>query len=101
MKNLLVLLPIVFLVASCSPPTDAEIAEQKKLCDLQGQDIAISSSPHYDMWCRYRTDPVFECIQRYNDGIDEKYNNPDTVSNLSEEDYSQVVKTCNEVFGKK
>lgn len=38
------------------------------------------------------------CINKYIDAIDEKYNNPDTVSNLAEDDYSKVVKTCNETF---
>ena len=46
-------------------------------------------------------DKVITCIQEYTNGIDEKYNNPDTVSNLREDNYSQVVKTCNEIFGKK
>lgn len=41
------------------------------------------------------------CIRGYTTWIDEKYNNPDTVSNLSEDNYSQVVKTCKEVFGNK
>lgn len=46
-------------------------------------------------------DPVMVCIREYTTWIDEKYNNPDTVSNLSEDNYSQVVKTCKEVFGNK
>lgn len=46
-------------------------------------------------------DPVMVCIREYTLWIDEKYNNPDAVSNLSEDNYSQVVKTCKEVFGNK
>ena len=42
-----------------------------------------------------------ECIREYTDWLDEKYNNPDNVSNLKEDDYSQVVKTCNEIFWEK
>lgn len=29
---------------------------------------------------------------------DEKYNNPDTVSHLYEDEYSNVVKTCQDTF---
>lgn len=39
------------------------------------------------------------CVREYTNGLDEKYNNPDTVSNMQDEDYSSVVKTCNEIFG--
>ena len=46
-------------------------------------------------------DKVMDCIREYTNSIDEKYNNPDTVSNLTEDNYSQVVKTCNEIFGNK
>ena len=40
-----------------------------------------------------------DCIREYTNGLDEKYNNPDNVSNLREDDYTRVVRTCNEVFG--
>lgn len=41
---------------------------------------------------------VFNCIREYTRWLDEKYNNPDTVSDLREDEFSKVVKTCNEVF---
>ena len=49
----------------------------------------------------YKEDKVMDCIREYTDWLDEKYNNPDNVSNLKEDDYSQVVKTCNEIFWEK
>ncbi|RTL03983.1 hypothetical protein EKK58_11545 [Candidatus Dependentiae bacterium] len=50
--------------------------------------------------CGYpKEDKVKTCISQYINSIDEKYNNPDTVSDLREDDYSNVVRTCNEVFG--
>lgn len=42
-----------------------------------------------------------DCIREYTEWLDEKYNNPDNVSNLREDDYSQVVRTCNEIFWEK
>lgn len=42
-----------------------------------------------------------DCIRKYNESIENKYNNPDTVSDLREDNFSNAVKTCNEVFGKK
>ena len=38
------------------------------------------------------------CIREYTNWLNEKYNNPDTVTNLREDNYSNVVKTCNEIF---
>lgn len=49
---------------------------------------------------RNQVSAVMNCIREYTEGIDKKYNNPDTVSNLEDDKYSNVVKTCNEVFGK-
>jgi len=43
-------------------------------------------------------DKVMKCIKEYTNGLDEKYNNPDHVTNLREDEYSNVVKTCNEIF---
>jgi hypothetical protein len=41
---------------------------------------------------------VFDCIEEYTRWIQKKYNNPDTVNNLREESYAEVVKTCNDIF---
>ena len=48
-----------------------------------------------------KRDKVNDCIREYTRWIYLKYNNPDTVSNLREDNYSQVVRTCNEIFGNK
>jgi hypothetical protein len=53
------------------------------------------------MWCKEKDNPVMDCIKEYTNWLDEKYNNPDTVTDLREDNYSQVVKSCNEVFGNK
>lgn len=98
---------LVFLLASCSLPTDEEIAAKNKICDLNGQDVYVYDNfplGGYNVGCKYRkeiTNPVMDCIREYTSGIDEKYNNPDTVSNLREDTYSNVVKACDETFGKK
>jgi hypothetical protein len=39
-----------------------------------------------------------KCIKEYTKGLNEKYNNPDIVTNLREDNYSQVVETCNNIF---
>jgi len=41
-----------------------------------------------------------KCIKEYTNWIKKKYNNPDTVSNLREDNYSKVVETCNKIFNK-
>lgn len=89
------------MLVSCSAPTDEEIAKQKRICDINGQVVHIWDSPSYNLWCQSKDNEVMECIRKYNTSIENKYNNPDTVSDLREDNYSNVVKTCNEVFGKK
>ena len=44
--------------------------------------------------------PVMKCIKEYTRGITEKYDDPNYVTNLREDEYSNVVKTCNEIFKK-
>lgn len=87
------------LFSSCWNPTQQEIEDTKKICDINGERVYINDfgspiciSKQSEFW-------VEDCIRKYVDSIDEKYNNPDTVSNLREDNYSQVVKTCNETFG--
>lgn len=101
MKKLLILIPLVFLITSCSPPTQQEIDEQKKICDINWEELYINTSTN-EPTClsKMYKSSVMDCVREYRNGLDEKYNNPDTVSNLREDNYSQVVKTCNEVFGK-
>lgn len=86
------------LTSCSSPPTKEEVVKQKEICDISNMNTI---SNWMSVFCSYRTDPVMVCIRGYTTWIDEKYNNPDTVSNLSEDNYSQVVKTCKEVFGNK
>lgn len=45
-----------------------------------------------------KEDKVMDCIKEYTNWLDEKYNNPDIITNLREDEYSNVVKTCNEIF---
>jgi len=101
MRKLLIFIPLVFLLISCSPPTQQEIDEQKKICDINWEELYINLATN-EPTClsKMYTTSVMECVKEYTNWLDEKYNNPDTVTNLKEDDYSKVVKTCNEVFGK-
>lgn len=101
MKKLIIFICAMMLLTSCGKeyPTNSEIEAQKKLCKLNGKEIHIRND--YDMGCRSKPTPVMDCIEEYTNWLDEKYNNPDHITNLREDNYSQVVKTCNEVFGEK
>lgn len=99
MKYLLLTFSILFL-SSCIRLTDSEIEEWKKFCELAGKDFYLFSEGHR-YTCEQKEDKVQKCIDGYIDAIDEKYNNPDTVSDLREDDYSKVVKTCKETFWEK
>lgn len=100
MKPILFTILLSTLLVSCgAPPTDAEIETQQKICTLNNQDIWITEAPSYKMYCKKKINPVMDCIEEYTNGLDEKYNNPDTVSNLSEDNFSQVAYTCNNIFG--
>lgn len=99
MKKLILLLPLILV--SCAPPTDADIAEQKRICDINWQKVIINLASN-EVDCEYKPPKtsVMDCIREYTNGLDKKYNNPDIVSNLKEDDYSKVVRTCNEIFWK-
>ena len=100
MKKLLLLPFVLFIMTSCSVPTQQEIDEKKKICDINGEELYINNvNEPICLSKMYKTTPM-ECIKEYTNWIDEKYNNPDTVRDLREDEYSNVVKTCNEVFGK-
>lgn len=94
--KLLILTFSILLLSSCTITTQ-EVEEQKKICELTWQELRLNNL-WYSGWCANKTDKVQDCIDSYIDAIDEKYNNPDTVSDLREDDYSTVVKTCNETF---
>ena len=93
-----VIIVLSLTLTSCGSPTKEEVVKQKEICDISNMET-ISNG--VSVYCSYRTDPVLLCIKEYTNWIDEKYNNPDTVSNLREDNYSQVVKICKEVFGNK
>ena len=101
MKSAILIILLSVLLASCSPPTDIEIEQHKKLCEISGKQLIIDAGSNYHMWCKEKDNPVMDCIKEYTNWLDEKYNNPDTVTDLREDNYSQVVKSCNEVFGNK
>lgn len=93
------LLIMSLLLTSCGLTKD-ELKEYKKNCEDFGSQFRISRD-WKDWVCETKPDKVMECIREYTYWLDEKYNNPDNVSNLKEDDYSQVVKTCNEIFWEK
>ena len=102
MKKLLILSSLI-LLTSCGRMTPQEIDEWKKYCQSVWQNFRLhEDSIFWDVYyCDEKPNKVLECIQEYTKWLDEKYNNPDTVSDLVEENYSQVVKTCNEIFNNK
>lgn len=103
MKKYIIITALAILLVSCSWPTDAEYAEQKKMCDINNEELYVYTwgfgSPL--LGCKKKEEKVMDCIRKYNESIENKYNNPDTVSDLREDNFSNAVKTCNEVFGKK
>lgn len=101
MKTIAMIITSALLLTSCTSPTQSEIDEKKKLCALDGNGIEFMNWPFgWHIACKWKQKetPVMECIREYTDWIDEKYNNLDTVTNLREDAYSNVVKVCNETF---
>lgn len=100
MKKLTILIWLLVLLTSCWM-TQEEILKEYKKCEAVWQQWRYEDDFWWTVWCDYKKtneDKIMSCIREYTDWIDEKYNNPDTVSNLREDNYSQVVKTCNEIF---
>ena len=99
MKKLIIIALIMLWLTSCAEITQKERLDKIKQCKELWLDYRASGNTIY---CNSeKTDKVFDCIKEYTNWINEKYNNPDTVSNLREDNYSQIVKTCNEIFGTK
>jgi len=99
MKKIIFILLLVFILTSCGQTQQEKLQKQKECKELWLEwwinwfdDIVCGS---------YRKNPVMDCIKEYTNWLDEKYNNPDIVSNLREDDYSKVVETCNKIFGNK
>lgn len=65
MKTIIIVLSAMFLLTSCSMPTDSEIADQKKICDINNMDVWISPSAPYAMSCTTRKNAVMDCIKQY------------------------------------
>lgn len=97
MKKIIILLAAMLLLVSCWP-TNQEVIDDIKLCNDAW--LGTYRSIGNDVKCSiYKSETqVMKCIREYTNWIDEKYNNPDTVSNLREDEYSNVVKACNEIF---
>ncbi len=102
MKKLIIIICSIIMLTSCSEntyPTDEEIEAQEKICEINWRAVYIYSD--YTFTCRHKETPIMDCIKEYTEWLDQKYNNPDHVTNLREDTYSEVVKTCNEVFWEK
>lgn len=100
MKKIILIIWILTILTSCTITQD-EIDAKQKLCDLGWQQVKFDDTFWDRLYCWYKIkeqDKVMDCMKEYTRWIDEKYNNPDTVTNLREDEYSNVVKTCNEIF---
>ena len=65
MKKYLLTIPLLFLLTSCAYPTDQEIAEKKKMCDIGGDMIAFNQSNNW-LYCKPKEDnEVMKCIKEY------------------------------------
>ena len=96
MKLSLIILSLLFL-ASCWMSQEEKLNKIKE-CDALNLEYYINNISDKIICAYPKKDKVQECIENYIDAIDEKYNNPDIVTDLREDDYSNAVKTCNETF---
>ncbi len=101
MKKIILTLTLLFLV-SCWM-TDQEQIDKIKFCNDAWFGIykELFWGVSCTTWKLKQDTNVMDCIKEYTNWLDEKYNNPDTVTNLREDNYSNVVKTCNEIFWNK
>lgn len=85
-----------------NPPKMAQEEKLNKIQECQELWFWYRQNARWNIICNsYKEDKVMNCIKEYTRWLDEKYNNPDTVTDLREDDYSNVVKTCNEIFWNK
>ena len=96
MKKILLILPLLLLV-SCGM-TQEEKLHKIEECNEIGLWYFLNWFDSIDCRSSLQPNPIMKCIREYTNWIDEKYNNPDTVTNLREDNYSNVVRTCNEIF---
>ena len=97
MKKLLIIIPLL-LLASCSMTQEEKLNKIEECKELW---YWYYLNGFENINCGYRLSeisPIMNCIREYTNWLNEKYNNPDTVTNLREDNYSNVVKTCNEIF---
>lgn len=90
-----IVLPLYLMVR---PYTAEKLASMKLNCESNGQMLYVDSRG-VQAYCKEKPDEVKECIRLWVESVDEKYNNPDTVSNLHDTSYADVVKQCEETFG--
>ena len=98
MKKYIIIMISVLLLSSCM--TDQERIDKVKFCNDSGHEARYPL--FWDLQCSARKlkqdTSVMDCIREYTNWIDEKYNNPDIVTNLREDSYSNVADTCNSIF---
>lgn len=102
MRKIILIVAILFL-ASCWM-TNQEKIDAMDLCKdswYSHYRTLFTNEVECSRWEIEEDDRVMKCIREYTEGIDQKYNNPDHVQNLREDQYSNVVKTCNDIFGEK
>ena len=100
MKKIIMILILVIWLTSCGM-TQEEILKEYKKCEAIWQQWRYEEWFWWSVWCDNKEtneDKIMRCVREYTNWLDEKYNNPDTVTNLREDNYSNVVKTCNEIF---
>ncbi len=107
MKKLITIILTILVLTSCGMTQQEQLQVEKDNNIIK----EYCKSIWYDWWqnwfwdifCSYHKleNPVMKCIKEYTNWLDEKYNNPDIISNLREDDYSNVVKTCDEIFWNK
>lgn len=95
----LILSPLAYLIYEMERPyTEDERASMEENCRLSGKQLIINADGNMG-YCE--KSKVETCIDTWVRSVDEKYDNPDTVSDLRETEYDNVVKQCQETFGDK
>lgn len=98
MKIKIILLLLCVFLVSCGIPTQEEIDAQKRICEINWEELRINYENRVYCESKPKKTTTMDCIKEYTNWLDEKYNNPDNVNNLREDEYSKVVETCNKIF---
>ena len=99
MKKIILLLALTFIFSWCEKQKTFE-ENKAKIKECEELWVWYYLGSHWIKCDLYRIDKVQDCIQMYVNSIQEKYRNPDVISDLREEDYSKVVETCQKTFWK-